>query len=202
MLGTIDVDASSKATNTTAVTYTGNGTGAGFKCVGGDSDGKDIDANLANHTLNYGTAQSGSGTAAVLDASTAVDTADHYNGAIMLTTGGTGAGQARTITDYVAGATYTCTLNKAWAVNLGADTTYIIVPGPDTWAISPGAELASLPTFNSNYADFLQFLFQRFVYKRTQNATTFSTFVQGGGSTLATGGVDDDNTTQTHEELT
>ena len=199
-LGTIVVNAAQKGTNTDAVTYTGNGTGAGLKCAAGDNDGVDIDAFLGKHVLNYGTlAAYNSSTSVDLDNSTAVATNDHYNGAVLLTTGGTGPGQARFITDYD-GATYAATLHKALAVALSTDTTYIIVPAEDVWQFSPGAELSAVPTKTSTMLQIVQGIFQRFFYKRTQTATAFS-MKKLNDTELAQGTVNDDGTTQTHDEI-
>jgi hypothetical protein len=200
-LGTFDVDASAKATNTDAVTFTGNGTGAGLNCVAGDGDGVGIRGVLGDHVQNYGTlAAYNSSTSVDLDNSTAVTTNDYYNGAIILFHSGTGAGQARVITDYD-GASYAATLNKAVATALDATTEYIIIPGPDTWAISPGAKLSALPSFTSNYADMIQFNFERFHNKRTQTATLFTLRDGDDSGDLATNAVDDDGTTQTHNQM-
>jgi hypothetical protein len=198
-LTSVDVDAAtgSKA-NTTAIKGTGYGSGSGIQGIGGSS-GKDIAGVLESMVLRASTLQSGSGTSCVLDAS-ASTTNDYYNGSVIVFTGGTGAGQARVITDYVGG-TLTCTLNKTLAAALGADTTYVILGGDDPWKVSPGAQLGDLPTFANNYADMLQFLFQRFVYKRTQTATVFTMYKDNGSDQFATGGVDDDGTTQTHDEM-
>ena len=202
-LGTIVVNAAQKATNTTAATFTGNGTGAGISFVGGDNDGKDIDGVLNDFTLNAGTLSAYDSTTVFdLDVSTAVDVADYYNGAIILFTGGTGVGQARTITDYVAGGAYRVTVNKALTAAASTDTTYVILPGPDSWDVSPGTELTALPTAASSFAEMVQFLFQRFAYQREQTATAFTMRKVDGATSFASGGVDDDGTTQTHNALT
>lgn len=200
-LGTIVVNAAQKGTNTDAVTYTGNGTGAGLNCVAGDGDGVGIRGVLGDHVQNYGTvAAYNSSTSVDLDNSTAAATNDYYNGAIILFHTGTGAGQARVITDYDGGS-YAATLNKALATAVNTATEYIIIPGSDWNNISPGAELGALPTYASSFADFIQFMFQRFVYKRTQTATVFKMFEDDGTTEFASGTVSDDGTTQTHGEL-
>lgn len=201
MMSTIDLDASAKATNTTAFTLTGNGTGSGAKYVGGDNDGAPIVGFSGNYTQNFGTLAAYNSTTSVdLDNSTAIATNDTYNGAIILFTGGTGLGQARVITDYV-GSTFAATLNTPVATALSTDTTYIIVPGSDWNRISPGVELAALPTKTSSYASLLQFLFQRFVYKRTQTATEFKMKEDDGSTDFASNAVDDDGSVQTHNEM-
>jgi hypothetical protein len=199
MLGTYDIDASSKATNTTAITVTGNGTGSAINFVGGDSDGKDIEGILASHVQNFGTiAAYNSATSIDLDNSTAVNTNDYYNGAVILFyESGTGPGQARVITDYV-GADYQATLNTALATAVNTSTKYIIVPGSDWNRISPGQELQALPTLSSNYSDMIQFGFQRMAYKREQTATQLKMFEDDNSTAFCTNAVDDDGSKQTH----
>lgn len=58
-------------------------------------------------------------------AATANPTDDHYNTFIVTITGGTGAGQVRTISDYV-GATQIATVSVAWVTALDATSTYSI----------------------------------------------------------------------------
>lgn len=71
-----------------------------------------------------GTAQAGaSGTITLASGASAVN--DFYNGRIVRTTGGTGSGQSRTITDYV-GATKIATVDSAWSVTPDATTTYSV----------------------------------------------------------------------------
>ncbi len=76
--------------------------------------------------LNSGTAQGGSGTTIQLQASgpSAVD--DFYNNAYVVIIDGTGAGQARFITDYV-GSTKTATVDT-WITNPSSDSVYVIKP--------------------------------------------------------------------------
>lgn len=193
-LGSADIDAATGTkANTTALKLTGYGSGHGLECVKG-ATGNDIDAALGKHVLRAGTCQSGSASSAVLDSSASA-TNDYYNGALILFHTGTGAGQARVITDY-AGATTTCTLNKALASALGADTEYVILPGPDSWAISPGAELSAMPTYASTMMQIVQFLFQRFAYKREQTATDFSMKKVDDSTELDNATLSDNGTTQ------
>ncbi len=71
--------------------------------------------------------QAGSGsTSIVLDAAaSAVD--DIYNGLAVAITSGTGAGQARLITDYN-GTTKTATVDRAWITTPGASATFVLMP--------------------------------------------------------------------------
>ena len=197
-LGQVVVDASG-LTNTSAVTATGVGSGHGISAVGG-ATGLDFDGVLGQHVMRFNTATAGGASSITLDAS-ASSTNDYYNGALIMIVGGTGAGQGRTITDYV-GSTLVATVNKSWATNPANGSVFVIIPGDDPWEIAPGAELSALPTYSSAYAKMLQFLFQRFVYKRTQTATTFTMKKDDGTTTFASGGVSDDGTTQTHNEVT
>jgi hypothetical protein len=73
------------------------------------------------------TAQSGTATTIVLDASASA-TDDFYNDDMIVITAGTGIGQARFITDYV-GATKTATV-ATWRTNPGADSEFFILPFP------------------------------------------------------------------------
>ncbi len=199
MLSTIDVDASSKATNTTAVTYTGNGTGAGMDCTGG-ATGKDLDANINNHVLDAGTLQSYDSSTTVTLAATAPGVADGLNGAVILFNGGTGADQARTIIDD--DGSQQVTLNKALTSALDGTTTYIIIPGDDVWAISPVTELAAIPTKASTTMQLLQGIFQRFFYQREQTATVQTLRKEDDSTSLGTATVSDNGTTQTSGRVT
>lgn len=185
-------------TNGTAVSFTGNGSGHGLSAVGG-ATGMDIDGVLGQHSARHSTAQAGAAGTITLDTSASA-TNDYYNGMVILIVSGTGAGQSRVITDYV-GASKVATVGKAWATNPDATSEFVIIPGDDTWSTAPGAELAALPTFASSYADMLQFLFQRFAYKRTQTATTFTMTKADSTTALATAGVSDNGTTETHNKL-
>jgi hypothetical protein len=75
-------------------------------------------------SLATGTAQAGAaGTITLAAGATATD--NLYNGCRIATTGGTGAGQARIITDYN-GTSKVATIQPNWITNPGADTTYEI----------------------------------------------------------------------------
>lgn len=196
-VGQLDVDAS-QLTNTSAIVATGVGSGHGISAVGG-ATGLDIDGVLGQHVMRFNTATAGGASTITLDASASA-TNDYYNGALIMIVGGTGAGQARVITDYVGG-TQVATVNKAWATNPAAGSVFVILPGDDPWEIAPGAELAALPTFASSYAKMLQFLFQRFVYRRTMTATQFTMYKDDGTTSFVTAGVSDNGTTQDHLEV-
>lgn len=89
-------------------------------------------ADTGLQSIRSNTAQAGGATTITLDASaSAVD--DFYNGASILLTGGTGAGQFRIITDYV-GATKIATVDTAWVTNPNATSTFAIFPAADTAA--------------------------------------------------------------------
>ncbi|MGE5474774.1 MAG: type II secretion system protein [Ignavibacteriales bacterium] len=53
---------------------------------------------------------------------------DYYNDCIISIITGTGAGQSRTITNFVGGATDSATVSSAWVTNPGAGSTYEIRP--------------------------------------------------------------------------
>lgn len=78
----------------------------------------------SGYTAVTGTAQAGAATTITLAAgASAVD--DFYNNLYIVTTGGTGSGQTRLITDYV-GSTKVATVDAAWTVTPDATTTYSI----------------------------------------------------------------------------
>lgn len=76
--------------------------------------------------IDSDTAQGGAASTITLAAgSSAVD--DYYNGYKIITTGGTGSGQTRIISDYV-GSTKIATVSEAWDVTPDATTTYNLFP--------------------------------------------------------------------------
>lgn len=77
--------------------------------------------------IRSSTCQSGStSTTAKLDASASA-TNDLYNGAVLLLTGGTGAGQCNGIIDYL-GSTKVATVARTWVVTPDNTTTFSILP--------------------------------------------------------------------------
>ena len=89
-------------------------------------------ADTGLQSIRSNTAQAGASTTITLDASaSAVD--DYYNHALILTTGGTGSGQYRIISDYV-GSTKVATVDSAWATNPDNTTTFVILPAASTAA--------------------------------------------------------------------
>lgn len=84
---------------------------------------------------NYGTAQAGGATTITL-VSTASAVDDTYNTQTIYIYSGTGAGQARTISDYV-GATKVATISAAWATNPDATSKYRILNASN----APGAAI-------------------------------------------------------------
>ncbi len=75
--------------------------------------------------VRSGTAQAGGGNQITLDAGASA-TNDLYKGLVVLLTGGTGAGQARTIITY-GGATKVCTVDRNWITNPGATSTFTLL---------------------------------------------------------------------------
>jgi len=199
VLGNADIDSTTGAkANTSALKLSGYTAGHGLETVGG-ATGSDIYGILLKHSLSSGTMQSGTGASAVL--ASAEDTADDtYNGAVILFYAGTGAGQARTITDHVNG-TDTITLNKDLSADLGADTKYVILPGEDEWRHSPVVELAGLPVQTSYYSEMLQLVWQRIAHEKRETATVHTLFEEDGATSFAQSGVDNDGTTETKNKL-
>ena len=82
-------------------------------------------ASLAAQTAQAGAA----GTITLAAAASATD--DLYNGQIIYISSGTGAGQSRTITDYV-GSTKVATVDTAWATNPDNTSVYTTIPSSGT----------------------------------------------------------------------
>lgn len=96
-----------------------------------------VDELKAAGITRSGTAQAGAAGTITLDAgASAVD--DYYNNQVLVITGGTGAGQARILSDYV-GSTKVATVNGNWATNPDNTSTFAVVP----FGAVPGA---SAPT--------------------------------------------------------
>jgi hypothetical protein len=77
------------------------------------------------YSIRSNTAQAGAATTITLDASASAVN-DFYNDTIIVLTGGTGAGQARVIADYV-GATKVATV-ATWVTNPDNTSTFVILP--------------------------------------------------------------------------
>ena len=76
------------------------------------------------HDGRSATAQAGASATITLDSSASA-TDDIFNGATITTTGGTGSGQTRIISDYV-GSSKVATVSVAWDTNPSSDTTFTI----------------------------------------------------------------------------
>lgn len=94
--------------------------------------------------LASGTAQSGTASTVVL-ASASTFANDELNGNTIKITSGTGAGQARVITDYV-GATDTATVTPNWTTNPSSDSVYEVVDGSINVTAWLGAAASALET--------------------------------------------------------
>lgn len=104
-----------------------------------------VNRDAADHS---GTAQAGAATTITLAAgASAVD--DAYNGQTIETTGGTGSGQFKTISDYV-GSTKVATVDSAWSTNPDATTTYEVYGQPLT---TGAGNTASTAAFDIEIAD-------------------------------------------------
>ncbi len=198
-LGKSIISAVQYGSNNSAVSYTGVGTGYGLTMAGGTTATADFHGRNDSDVMRTSTATAGGASTITLDSGASV-TDDYYNGAVIMITSGTGSGQARVITDY-AGSTLVATVNRAWSTNPASGSKFVIVGGSEAWDLTPGVELAALPTSASSFGKLLQFIFQRHAFKRTMTATTFTTFKADSSTTLATGAVADDGTTETAAKL-
>lgn len=205
-LGNVDIDASN-GSNLTALKLTGQGTEHGLEAIGG-ATGSDIEGILGDFVVAKGTVASyDSSTVVTLDSGINA-TAEETKGCCILFYEGAGAGQARVILNHTAARAIK--LNKALTVAVDATTKYIIFgidqmfysiqfAGTYPVGMSPGAELTDLPNFNDTYAEFIQWLFQRIVYKRTETATVHQMIKVDDAEVIAQYGVDDDGSTETKQ---
>ena len=99
-----------------ATTLTPSGTSGNIKLTAGAA---------SFHSGRTGTAQAGASNTITLD-SGASSTNDIFNGSTIITTGGTGSGQTRTISDYV-GSSKIATVSVNWTTNPSSDTTFKVV---------------------------------------------------------------------------
>ena len=202
-LGQLNVNASNKGTNNTAVTFTGNGTGPAIDYVGGDGASMDIRGIMGEMVLLQGTNDNTGTDSTHVEFSnmTGVNTtADYYNGSIVMIVGGTGVGQSRVIIDYAT--TGIAEVDTAFAVTPDGTSILLVVAGSRAWNLKSGVTtgLASVPTEVSNYGDKLDLVFQRFAFKITQTATLQSWFDKDNSS-WATRTVADNGTTQSISKL-
>ncbi len=82
-------------------------------------------ASVTNLTVRSSTAQTGNANSITLDAGASA-TSDLYKGMVIVTTGGTGAGQARVVTNYN-GSTKVATIDRSWITAPSNTTTFAIL---------------------------------------------------------------------------
>jgi hypothetical protein len=189
-IGQLAVDATQIGSSASAISLTPASGGYGIAGTGSPD---------FNGSIRSSTATAGAASTITLDASASA-TNDYYNGCILVTTGGTGPNQQRVIVDYD-GTSKVATVHKAWSTNPASGTTFLIVPGNDLWEVSPLVELAAVPGATSGFGKILQFVFQRFAYKRIQTATLHSMKKADSTTDFATAAVADDGSTQSFNKL-
>ena len=84
---------------------------------------------VTSNTLRGNTAQAGAAGTITLDAAASA-TNDLYNGCVVAIISGSGAGQARQVTDYV-GATKVASVAPNWTTNPSNDSVFVILPFAD-----------------------------------------------------------------------
>ncbi len=174
-LGKLDIDASQIGTTEQAITLTSGATAPG-----------DITGILTSHVLRKAPAQAGAtGTTLVLDASASA-TNDYYAGAMLYIVSGTGAGQCRVITTYN-GTSKVATVNRGWVATPTGTPVFAIVPMEELWANAAPVELSAVPTAASTPLEKLQALFQRFYFRRKEDATTLTLYKSDSTTVLGTG---------------
>ncbi len=118
-------NAATTVTTSFTSTFTGNLTGSVGSIAAAGITSASYAAATGLQTIHSGTAASGLSVAIVLD-SGALATPNHiYKGLLLTLTGGTGAGQTRTIVSYI-GATKTAQVDWPWAIVPDNTTTFAI----------------------------------------------------------------------------
>jgi hypothetical protein len=142
-----------------------------------------------------GLAQAGATTTVTLDsAASAVN--GYYQEASILLTGGTGAGQSRTITNYV-GSTKVATVNRAWATNPANGTQFRIQQGGDVWDQLDGALVTGPITGpNVSFRQNIQLLRRRFYNQVTQTASVQTVYQDDNATPLTSMTVSDNGVQQ------
>ena len=95
--------------------------------VDGSLEHIDVTAGGAGYYSNTGTAQTGSTANTIKLAATASSVDDYYNDMTVYITSGTGAGELKTITDYVGG-TRTATVSTNWTATPTDTSVYQVMP--------------------------------------------------------------------------
>tara|TARA_R100001594_G_scaffold21633_1_gene41747 strand:+ start:1895 stop:5107 length:3213 start_codon:yes stop_codon:yes gene_type:complete len=125
-----------------------------------DSEGWDTAKISLTNVFNSGTAQAGA-SATITLASGADGTNDYYNGYTVETTGGTGAGQKRLISDYN-GTSKVATVSASWTVTPDNTTTYSVGVASPVYYNADGVVRVSDKTFTQPSRWFGYILDERF----------------------------------------
>jgi hypothetical protein len=203
-LGTVDIDAATGTkANTTAFKVTGYGSGHGLSAVGGDT-GKDIDGYVSGPDLLYWGDNATGASASTIQLVTGgpyefPTVTDQFKGHIIVILDGTGEGQARSIKSYTSAGVVT--VSSDFATSPSGTIEVAIIAAPTGLDTSPAAELSAMPDHDSSYAKMLQFLFQRFAYKRYQDGAQQILYKEDGAAVLASGSFEDNTTDQTLGKL-
>jgi hypothetical protein len=211
ILGKALIDPTNKGGNAIGVSMFGAGSSPAAKLDGGATSTSDMSAKIH---WNGGMLADGGGRVSYTTATTNLIYLESgssvidgfYNGLIVVLVAGTGAGQARVISDYdystggTPNPSFKATVQPAWTTLPSAtDTDYILLPGSDVWSI-PLAELSSLPDSSSSVGEKLQLLFQRFAFKIVMNATV-QTWYKSDNTVLFTRVVEDTTALQSLGKL-
>lgn len=143
---------------------------------------------LINTIVAQGTASAGGATSITLAGASATDSL--YVGAEVLITGGTGAGQTRTISAYV-GATKVATVARAWATNPDNTSTFAVMAADEAtvtgiWAQAMSDLAAGAPSATASVLTALNYLYEAWRNGGTQTSTTTTIFKDDGVTPLTT----------------
>jgi hypothetical protein len=178
-----------------------------------------LDEALSGHTtvgtlgqalqpIRQETAQAGAAGTITLDAGASA-IGDFYADNLIITTGGTGANQARAITSYDGG-TKVASIAPDWKTNPDATTEFVIIAAGEVAALSPAAVAAAVwaeqegaePAVgaiadNATFGAIMQFLKRRFFNRVTQTSTVQTITQDDSATALTSMAVSDDGVTQT-----
>lgn len=162
-------------------------------------------ADTGLQSIRSNTAQAGGASTITLDAgASAVDS--FYNGTAILTTGGTGAGQFRTIISYV-GATKVATVDSAWATAPDNTTTFAIFPAGASATDIATAVMSAMntttfaepaqgaPAATASLVTKIGFLYKAWRNRSSQTATAYKLYNDDAATVDHKATVSDDGTT-------
>lgn len=150
-------------------------------------------------TLRQELATGGAASTVTLDTlASAID--DFYNEMTISIVGGTGAGQSRTISDYV-GATKVVTISRAWSTTPDTTSAFVITCGADVWDQLEGAEPTAVPADGASFRAWVKWIFRVLTNQNKATAGTHVVNKADGTTALGSAVVSTDGTTITRTKF-